>query len=122
MGNKEFYIGELAEKTRVSKSAINYYDKYGLLHDPKRDENNYRLFKEDDLKRLLFIKKAKRYDFSLREIKLILSKYESGGNTCDQISEHLRKRRLSLEYRIKTLNEDLSKIKELENEIDKLTI
>ena len=45
---------EVSHLVGVSKRTLQYYDDKGLL-DVKRDENNYRLFDEEDINQILFI-------------------------------------------------------------------
>ena len=45
---------EVSHLVGVSKRTLQYYDDKGLL-DVKRDENNYRLFDEEDMNQIWFI-------------------------------------------------------------------
>jgi len=65
-------IGELAKRTGFSTKAIRYYELLGLVAEPERTPSGYRLYTDDDVKRLDFIEKAKRLGFSLDEIRDIL--------------------------------------------------
>ena len=71
---KNYNIGNFANELNINKETIRYYEKIGLLHEPKRDTNGYRKYTKEDLERLRFILFAKDYDFSLKEIKSLLSK------------------------------------------------
>ena len=65
-------IGELAKRTGFTTKTIRYYELLGLLAEPERTESGYRLYTENDVKRLEFIEKAKRLGFSLDDIRDIL--------------------------------------------------
>ena len=58
-------IGELSSQTGISTEAIRYYERIGLLPEPERAENGYRLYGEEDVERLRFIRSARSLDFSL---------------------------------------------------------
>jgi MerR family transcriptional regulator, Zn(II)-responsive regulator of zntA len=63
---------ELAEKTGFGFDALRYYEGRGILPSPERSPSNYRLYGEDDVERLLFIKQAKLCGFTLKEIRRAL--------------------------------------------------
>jgi len=64
--------GQLAKKTGVNPETVRYYEKMGLLPKAIRTESGYRLFSEEDVKRIKFIKRAKELGFTLKEIKELL--------------------------------------------------
>ena len=63
-------IGELAKKTSTTIVTIRYYESLGLFPDP-RPQNSIRnrLYSDSYISRLIFIKKARELNFSLKEIK-----------------------------------------------------
>lgn len=66
----EYFVGEIANKVGMNLETIRYYEKLKLLPKPKRKtDSRYRIYDESDLKRLLFIKRAKELGFTLKEIK-----------------------------------------------------
>jgi MerR family Zn(II)-responsive transcriptional regulator of zntA len=69
-----YKIGELVAQLKINKETVRYYEKIGLLSKPERRENGYRTYTENDLQKLLFILIAKRYGFSLKEIKELLTR------------------------------------------------
>lgn len=52
-------IGELAKRTGISATAIQYYEENDILPVLIRHSNGYRLYTEDDLLKIEFIKGAK---------------------------------------------------------------
>ena len=64
-------IGELAKRGNVATSLLRYYEKEGLLTPSGRTAAGYRIYAADSLKHLLFIRKAQRYGFSLKDIKMM---------------------------------------------------
>ncbi|MER3398157.1 MAG: hypothetical protein C4316_06395 [Chloroflexota bacterium] len=53
-------IGEVAARAGVSADTVRYYERLGLLRPPARSESGYRLYSEVELRRLQFIRRAKR--------------------------------------------------------------
>lgn len=70
----EYNIGQLVKKLKINKETIRYYERIGLLKEPKRDINGYRIYSDEDIKILQFIIMAKEYDFTLKEVGVLLSK------------------------------------------------
>ncbi len=65
-------IGELAKTTGIGIDAIRFYERHGLLPEPKRRESGYRTYAVDDVHLLQFIARAKQLGFSLQEIRELL--------------------------------------------------
>lgn len=68
----QLYIGELADKCNVNKETIRYYERTGLLPKPNRSEAGYRLYPEQMIDRLKFIKRMQELGFTLSEIDKLL--------------------------------------------------
>jgi MerR family copper efflux transcriptional regulator len=67
-----FKIGELAERAGVAVDTIRHYERNGLLEPARREPSGYRRYGEAELKRLLFIRRAKALGFTLVEIHDLL--------------------------------------------------
>lgn len=70
----KYSISEVVKKLNINKETIRYYEKIGLLKDTKRDSNGYRVYSDNDIETLQFIRMAKDYDFTLKEIEILLNK------------------------------------------------
>lgn len=67
-----YRIGDLAKKFNLSRSAILYYDKLGLLKPAERGENNYRLYDEEQVMKLGKIVMYRESGISLNNIQRLL--------------------------------------------------
>lgn len=65
------YIGQASKKSGATVKAIRLYEELGLLSNIAR-ENAYRVFTEEDVLLIKFIKIAQSFDFKLLELKAIL--------------------------------------------------
>ncbi len=65
-------IGRLARTAGVSVETIRYYERFGLLSQPRRPVSGYRTYNDEHLRRLQFIKRAQGLGFTLDEIKELL--------------------------------------------------
>lgn len=66
-------IGEAATRTGMSIDTLRYYEKIGLLPRVARDPSGRRRYDDGDLSRLHFIRRAQRCNFSLTEIRQLLT-------------------------------------------------
>lgn len=64
--------GNIAKELNVNPETLRYYEEQKLIKKPRRLENNYRIYDEDDLMRIKFTLMAKQLGFSLKEIKDLL--------------------------------------------------
>src|SRR3546814_2104109 len=65
-------IGELAKRTESTVETIRYYEKEGLLPEPSRSDGNYRLYGEEHIERLRFIRHCRTLDMALDEVRTLL--------------------------------------------------
>lgn len=68
MGVKGMTRGQLAKRTGLSMATLRYYEESGILPVPRRVENGYRIYTDDYLVKIKFIKDAKSLGYSLKEI------------------------------------------------------
>ena len=65
-------IGKLAERAGVNVETIRYYQRRGLLAEPKKPLGGYRHYPRDTAKRIRFIKRAQALGFTLDEVAGLL--------------------------------------------------
>lgn len=78
----QLLIGDLARETGVSDKTIRYYEDIGILPQPARLNNGYRVYDESDAVRLRFIRRARALDFALDDVGEILAFRERGEAPC----------------------------------------
>lgn len=65
-------ISQVAKASNVNIETVRYYERRGLIEKPPRSESGYRLFPQEVIERIQFIKKAQDLGFTLEEIKKLL--------------------------------------------------
>jgi DNA-binding transcriptional MerR regulator len=65
-------IGQLAKITDVNIQTIRYYENLKLIPKPKSEYSKHRVYTNEYIDRINYIKKAKELGFTLKEIKDIL--------------------------------------------------
>ena len=65
-----YQIGEVAERTGVTQRTLRFYEEKGLLNPPERMEGGFRLYSDDDVQRIEYIRRLQQFlGFTLAEIK-----------------------------------------------------
>ena len=77
MINHGLTIGKLARSAAVNVETIRYYQRRGLMFEPRKAPGSVRYYSESDVLRIHFIKSAQRLGFTLEEVSLLL-KLEDG--------------------------------------------
>jgi DNA-binding transcriptional MerR regulator len=100
-------IGELAEKTGLSRDTIRFYEKQGLIDagNKRRKFNNYKEYSEELCERLLLIKRVKSFGFTLNETADILDMIMQQSASCGNISQKMTDKIALLEQKIRELEE-----------------
>jgi DNA-binding transcriptional MerR regulator len=65
---KKYQIGEVSKILNLSIRTIRYYEEIGLLNSIKRVEHGKRVYSDEEIRRLKFIKKLKLLGLSLSEM------------------------------------------------------
>ncbi|WP_035293945.1 MerR family transcriptional regulator [Clostridium sp. KNHs214] len=100
MEEELYSIGKVEEICKITKKALRYYDKMGILSPDKvADESGYRYYSKKNLLSVPVIKYYKQSGFKLEEMRVFLE-----GTTYDFIDKSFRKK--------------IDELKELESEIN----
>jgi MerR family transcriptional regulator, thiopeptide resistance regulator len=107
-----YTVKQLANLAGVSVRTLHFYDQVGLLKPEFRTANSYRHYGEDAAVRLQQIMFFRELDFSLEEIKQIMSR--PGFNMLEALESHrglLEKRRERLDELLATVDRTVKKLK-----------
>ena len=89
----EYLMKDLVQKTGLSADTIRFYEKKNLVQPSFRGDNNYRYYHDDALKRLVFIKRCRVLDMTLKEIDYLIELEQNPKQDCcvvnNLIDEHL---------------------------------
>lgn len=98
-------IGSAARASGVSAKMIHYYEAKGLVPEPDRQSSGYRVYGEDDVHRLVFVRRARDLGFSVEEIKELLGLWSDRSRSNKEVREIALKHVADLEAQAARLQE-----------------
>lgn len=96
-------VGEVAKQAGINLQTIYYYERRGLLLSPPRTESNYRVYSEDAVLRVRFIKRAQELGFTLKEIEELLSLRIDPQIFCADVRSRAEAKVRNIDEKIRTL-------------------
>ena len=100
---QKLLIGEAARRADLNPKTIRFYEEIGLIAPTGRTTSGYRLFDDEAVSRLGFIKKAQALGFTLTEIGEILALRDGGAMPCDHVEAEVTRKVAAIEERIAEL-------------------
>lgn len=96
-------IGQAADRSGLTPKMIRHYEQTGLLLPAVRSSSGYRLYGEDALETLGFIKRARDLGFSLQEVRELLALRRDPGRASADVQALARQHVQALDERIEQL-------------------
>jgi MerR family transcriptional regulator, copper efflux regulator len=104
-GETAMNIGELAKSSGVNAKLIRHYESIGLIPKASRTDSGYRVYTDNDIHVLRFVKRARSLGFPMQEIKKLIGLWKNRGRQSKDVkalaSAHLK----TLEDKIRELQE-----------------
>lgn len=107
-------IGEAARQTGIKVPTIRFYEQEGLLAPPERTDSGRRVYAEDDLNRLAFIKHARTLGFELHDVRQLLELSDHPEHPCTGADQIARRHLASVRERI-------AQLQKLETELSRIS-
>jgi DNA-binding transcriptional MerR regulator len=97
-------VTQLANRAAVTADTVRHYAHIGLLNPQRNPQNGYKLFAQDDIHRLRFVRQAQSLGFTLAEIGEILNHSSHGDSPCPQVREIIQHRIAENRAKLDALN------------------
>ncbi|UYN95866.1 MAG: helix-turn-helix domain-containing protein [Enhydrobacter sp.] len=96
-------IGTLSKQSGVHIETIRYYERAGVLPKARRAANGRRVFDQQDVRRLAFIRHARELGFELASVRALLALQEKPELSCKSASDLASAQLSAVEGRINRL-------------------
>lgn len=97
--------GELAKAAGVSTDTLRHYERKGVLQRPRRAANGYRQYPPEALDRVLLVRRALAFGFTLDELARVLSVRDRGEAPCGEVRALAAAKLAEVEERLSQLTE-----------------
>lgn len=104
-------IGKLAAAEGVSVETVRFYQRRGLLAKPERRVSGYREYSDADRWRLVFIRRARQFGFTLGEIAELLGPAES--QSTQEIAAAAQAKLAAIDEQIRELMQQRCRLRQL---------
>lgn len=106
-------IGKLSKVSGCSIQTIRYYEKENLISNPNRSEGNFRLYDNNSLKELEFVKHCRSLDIPLSDIKRLIELKQSPEESCSSVNA-------LIDDQLKLVNQRIIELKSLKRELQRM--
>lgn len=98
-------IGKVARKAAVGVETVRFYERRGLIEQPPKPAlSGYRVYPDEAVGRIRFIRQAQGLGFSLREIKDLISLRADPQTDCADVRERATAKRADVDRKIAELH------------------
>ena len=112
--NESLTIGKLADASNVNVETIRFYERKGILKQPKK-QGAFRYYPDEYIARIRFIKRSQELGFTLKETKELLDlKIKKQAKCSDVLSR--------TEEKITEINQKISDLKKMKKSLEGLVI
>lgn len=96
-------IGEVAVRAGVPVATVRYYERRGLIAQPRRTTSGYRQYGAETVERLRFIKRAQEMGFSLEEVQELLELRVDDPAACPVVEAKTREKMTQVRQKVREL-------------------
>ncbi|MCE6077439.1 MerR family transcriptional regulator [Agrobacterium vitis] len=111
-------IGDLSARSGVKIETIRYYERVGLLPRPDRLASGRRIYGQEDVRRLGFVRHARDMGFDLSSVRVFLSLKEKPDASCGEAIRIAQAQLDAVEERMSRLADLRTELKQMIAECD----
>lgn len=106
-------IGALARRAGCKPETVRYYESIGLMSDASRTEGKQRRYDEEAVKRLVFIRHARDFGFSVAAVRELLAMSDKPDRPCQEVDAVARHHLEEVETRLQRLGALRDELKQM---------
>lgn len=111
---KKYYsISQVAKATQCKVQTIRYYEDINLLNKVQRNTGNQRIYDQQQLDRLKFIRHSRDLGFSLDQIREILAISDNKNHSCQQVND------IAFNH-LKEVDSKIKRLQGMKNELNRM--
>ena len=110
------YIGKAAQLSGTTVKSIRHYEAIGLLPTAQR-QGQYRVYDQESVERLMFIKCAQQLGFKLKELQELFAQHSGDAFPWALAQEALASKKRELQQQIDQLQQRLSEVERFEDSL-----
>ncbi|MFM0597236.1 MerR family transcriptional regulator [Paraburkholderia dilworthii] len=96
-------IGEAAKASGVSPKMIRHYEQTGVIRSAGRTGSNYRVYGSTDIEILRFVKQARGFGFSIRQIAAMVELWQNRSRLRVEVDSLIDEHLAELDQRIREM-------------------
>ena len=104
MDHERLRTGEVAARAGVNIQTLRYYERRGILRDPRRTSSGYREYPAETVRVIRFVKRAQDLGFTLGETKDLLRLREGRGRSRERVRARATAKLRDIDEKIRDLN------------------
>ncbi len=104
-------IGAAAKSSGLPVKTVRYYADIGLISPIRRTESGYRDYSDDEVRKLIFVRRARSFGFSVEQARELLSLYEDRNRSSADVKAIAARRLADIEAKmdeLRALRDELS--------------
>lgn len=106
-------IGEAAKHSGVNAKLIRHYESIGIIPKALRSDSGYRVYTDNDVNILTFVKRARSLGFSMKEIKKLVSLWRNQSRVSSEVKSLVLSHVEEMEQKIEELKMMVGTLKHL---------
>jgi Hg(II)-responsive transcriptional regulator len=95
--------GQVAKAAGVNVETLRYYERRGILAEPKRRSSGYREYPPETVDLIRFVKRAQELGFGLEQIQELLKLRRSPGRSCARVQSAAQEKIAEVDEKMKAL-------------------
>ena len=106
-------ISVAARAAALPSKTVRYYADIGLVSAPARSEAGYRIYDDSSVRRLVFVRRAREFGFSIEECRELLGLYEDRSRSSADVKRIAERRLREIEKKqleLRSLRDELERL------------
>ncbi|WP_316249786.1 MerR family transcriptional regulator [Pseudomonas sp. N40(2020)] len=114
-------MGQAAQRSGTTIKSIRHYESIGLLPTPRR-QGNYRLYDQQSVELLIFIKCAKDMGFRLKELQVIFAEHHGEAMPWERARQAIEMKKREISAALSELTRQYAQLEVFESSLEQARV